>query len=202
VARGWRMNTLDYAIVGAAIFGSIYGVSRGVLRMATSAASLAAGVYFAMAYHSQGGAMAERALGNSVGSTAIAVLGYVAVFVIVFAGVETAGSILIRLMHIVHLSWADRLGGGVVGGVVACLFAGFGVLLMTAMLPPDTVLLRDSQLTPQVLAYNQVLLSYVPAEVRDAYQVRRDALVHYWTEHSIVPGLAPAPAPSSGMATK
>jgi membrane protein required for colicin V production len=196
------MNTLDYAIVGAAIFGSIYGVSRGVLRMATSAASLAAGVYFATAYHSAGGAMAERALGNSVGSMALAVLGYIVVFAIVFAGVETAGSILIRLMHIVHLSWADRLGGGVIGGAVASLFASFGVLLLTAILQPDAPLLRDSQLAPHVLAYNQVLLSYVPVEVRDAYQVRRDALVHYWVEHAIVPGLTPAPAPSAGIATK
>ena len=196
------MNALDYAIIGAVAFGALYGVSRGVLRMATSAASLIAGVYFASQYHAAGGSMAERVVGPSAGPAVIAVLGYIAVFAIVFAGVEAAGNILIRLLQIVHLNWADRLGGGVVGAAVASLIAGFGVVLLTAFLPSDSMLLRESQLAPHVLAYNRVLLGYVPAEVRDAYQVRRDALVRYWLEHSPLAGSAATPAPSPETPTK
>ncbi len=197
-----RMNTLDYAIVGATVFGALYGVSRGVLRMATSAASLVVGVYCAAQYHSAGGAMAQRILGPSAGSTVVAVLGYIAVFAIVFAGVEAAGNILIRLLHIVHMNWLDRLSGGLVGAAVASVMAGFGVLLLTAFLPQDSNLMRESTLAPQVLAYNQALTAYVPVEIRDAYEIRREELVRFWREHPIGAGSFASPAPSPGMATR
>ncbi len=196
------MNTLDYAIVGVTVFGALYGVSRGVLRMATSLASLVAGIYCAAQYHSTGGAMVERALGPSAGSTVIAVLGYIAVFAIVFAGVEAAGNILIRLLQIVHLNWADRLSGGLVGAAVAAVMAGFGMVMLTTFLPSDSMLMRESKLAPHVMAYNQALMAYVPAEIRDAYQVRRDALVRYWLEHSPGAGSPASAAPAPGVAAK
>src|ERR1700680_4385277 len=111
------MNGLDNAIVCVAIFGAVYGASRGVLRMVTSAPSLAAGVYFASLYHAAAGAKIEALVGPHgyhLGANVIAVLGYIAVFATVFAGVETAGNLLIRIFHAVHLNWADRLGGSVV----------------------------------------------------------------------------------------
>jgi uncharacterized membrane protein required for colicin V production len=196
------LHGLDYAIIGAAAFGALYGASRGVLRMVTSATSLVAAVYCAAQYHSAGAAIAQTALGPSVGSTVIAVLGYVAVFAIVFAGVEAAGNILIRLFQIVHLSWADRLGGGLLGSGVAVVIAGLGVLLLTA-LPSSGVqqLLRESMLAPHVLAYNHALVGYVPVEIRDAYQVRHDELIQYWLQHPIVPGTSASPAPTSAAAS-
>lgn len=196
------MNTLDYAIVGVTVFGALYGVSRGVLRMATSLASLVAGFYCAAQYHSAGGAMIQRALGPSVGSTIIAILGYLVVFAIVFAGIEAAGNILIRLLHIVHMNWIDRLGGALVGAAVAAVMAGFGLIILTTLLPSDSMLMRESQLAPHLMAYNQTLMAYVPAEIRDAYQVRRDAWVRYWQEHSPGAGAPVSAAPAPGVATR
>src|SRR5208283_5435877 len=96
------LNGLDY--VGIALFavGAIYGLQRGALRMVTSVVSLAAAVYFASLYYTRAGAIAEAQLGSShaVG----AVIGYVAIFALIFTAVEIAGSSAIRLMQIVHLS--------------------------------------------------------------------------------------------------
>jgi membrane protein required for colicin V production len=179
------MNLLDYAIVAMVVFGAVYGVSRGVLRMATSAASFVLGVYLASRYHGpvaeviQAQLFAAHPTMNPIVSE---VLAYIAVFAFVFAGVELAGSYVIQILHVVHLGWADRLSGAVVGAAVASVFAGLGILLMTALLPPDAPILRHSRAAPQVLAYNQALLDYVPSEVRDAYQVRRQELIRYWSE--------------------
>jgi membrane protein required for colicin V production len=189
------MNGLDYAIVAAAIFGAVYGVSRGVLRMATSAASLVAGVYLASVYHSAAAAAVIRAMGPSVGPTLGVAIGYVLVFAAVFAGIEVAGNIVIRLLHIVHLSWADRLAGGGLGAGVAAAFAGLGVLLLTALMPAGSPLLRESKLAPEILAYNRLLLEYVPGEIRDAYQARHDDLMRYWSGHA--PSRAAAGEPSA-----
>jgi len=176
------MNLLDFAIVGTAVFGAAYGVSRGVLRMATSAASVAAGVYVASIHHAAVGELLQNEIG--LHPPIAAVLGYVIVFAIIFSGVEAAGNILIRMLNVVHLNWADRLGGAAVGGGLAAVIAGLGITLLTAGLPTNTTILQNSRLAPQVLAYNQTLLDYMPTQIRDAYQVRRDELTRYWKEHS------------------
>jgi membrane protein required for colicin V production len=192
-----RMNGLDYVIVAAVIFGAVYGVSRGVLRMATSAASLVVGIYLASVYHSAAAAAAIRAMGPSIGPTLGVAIGYVLVFAVVFAGIEVAGSIVIRLLQTVHLSWADRLAGGGLGAGVAAVLAGLGVLLLTALMPSDSPLLRESKFAPDILAYNRLLLEYVPDEIRDAYQTRRDELMRYWSGHASTNGASGEPSASS-----
>lgn len=189
------MNGLDYAIVGVAVFGAVYGVSRGVLRMVTSATSLVAAVYFASSYHSTAGAFAQKEL--AISPAVGAAIGYVAVFGLVFVGVEIAGSILIRLLNVVHMSWVDRLGGGVVGAAVASVIAGLAVLLLTALLAADAPLLRESRLAPEALAYNRMLLAYIPVEVRDAYQLRHDELMRYWLARAQEAAASPTASPGA-----
>ena len=64
------------------------------------------------------------------------------------------------------------------------------------------MLMRESELAPHVMAYNQALMAYVPAEIRDAYQIRRDALVRYWLEHSPGAGSPASAAPAPGVAAR
>ena len=51
---------------------------------------------------------------------------------------------------------------------------------MTAALPPDPPLLRDSKLAPRVLGYNQVLMAYVPEQVKITYEEKREELYREW----------------------
>src|SRR5713101_6426185 len=102
------MNGLDYMAVALFAIGAIYGLQRGALRMVTSVVSLAAAVYFASLYYSKAGAFAETQMGSS--HTVGAVIGYVAVFALIFTAVEMIGSAAIRLLQIAHMSTLDRLG--------------------------------------------------------------------------------------------
>ena len=140
------LNGLDYAGIVLFAVGAIYGLQRGALRMVTSVVSLAAAVYFASLYYARAGAIAEAQLGSShaVG----AVIGYVAIFALIFTAVEIVGSSAIRLMQIVHLSPLDRLAGGLLGAGIAAVFAGLAVMMMAAVLPSDAAILRNSQLVP------------------------------------------------------
>src|SRR5260370_10399820 len=101
------MNGLDYLAVALFAIGAIYGLQRGALRMVTSVVSLAAAVYFASLYYSKAGAFAETQMGSS--HTVGAVIGYVAVFALIFTVVEMIGSSTLRLLQIAHLSVLDRL---------------------------------------------------------------------------------------------
>src|ERR1700678_1928923 len=118
------LNGFDYAALALFAIGAIYGLQRGALRMLTSVVALAAAIYCASFYYDKAGAFAETQLGSS--HTVGAVIGFVAVFALIFAAVELIGSSAIRLTQVVHLSPLDRLAGALLGAGGAGGFAGLG----------------------------------------------------------------------------
>ncbi len=173
-----QMNGLDYCAVALFGIGAIYGLQKGALRMVTSVVSLGAAVYFASLYYNKAGAFAESQMGSS--HTVASVIGYVAVFALIFTAVEMIGSAAIRLLQIAHMSTLDRLAGGLLGSAIAGVFAGLAVMLMAAVMPPNAELLRNSQLVPMLLAYNEMLVGYIPGEAKVSYERNRDDLMKYW----------------------
>ena len=186
------MNGLDYAILAIVGIGALSGLTRGALRMATSILALVLGIYAASVYYQRAAAIAHQDLATS--STMSAVIGYAAVFAIVFIAIEYAGGRVIRLAQIIHLNWIDRLAGGVLGASIGAILAGLVVVAMTAVLPPNPALLRDSKLAPRVLGYNQVLMAYVPAQVKITYEEKRAELYRQWVIKAESPTPSPAPA--------
>ncbi len=188
------LNGFDYVAIALFALGAIYGLQKGAFRMVTSVVSLVAAVYFASLYYNKAGSFAEAQLGSS--HTVGAIIGYVAVFALIFAAVEIIGSSAIRLMQIVHLSPLDRLAGALLGAGIAGVFAGLAVMLMAAMLPPDAALLRNSQLVPMLLAYNEMLVGYIPGDAKLEYERNRDDLMKYWVQNA-VKGASYAPSPAA-----
>jgi len=106
------------------------------------------------------------------------------------------GSAAIRLLQIAHMSTLDRLAGGLLGAAIAAVFAGLAVMLMAAVMPPDAPLLRNSQLVPMLLAYNEMLVGYIPGDTRLAYERNRDDLMKYWVQNA-TKGASSAPSPAA-----
>jgi uncharacterized membrane protein required for colicin V production len=198
------LNGFDYAAIALFSVGAIYGLQRGALRMVTSVVALAAAIYCASFYYDKAGAFAETQLGSS--HTVGVVIGFVAVFALIFAAVELIGSSAIRLTQVVHLSPLDRLAGALLGAGVAGVFAGLAVMLMAAVMPPDAGLLHNSQLVPMLLAYNEMLVGYIPGDAKLAYERNRDDLMKYWVQNAIKVAnsapVAPSPAASPSPSAK
>lgn len=169
--------------------------------MVTSVVSLAAGVCFASLYYEQAAALVHTGFGGN--PTVDAVGAYLALFAVAFAIVELLGASIIRLLHAVHLGWADRLAGSALGAAVAALLAGLAVTMLTALMPAGATMLERSRLAPKVLVYNSELVRYVPNEIKDAYESKRSQLMRYWMQaekgiyRRSVPPQAPATPPSS-----
>jgi membrane protein required for colicin V production len=191
-----EMNSLDFGIIAIVGLSALSGLSRGALRMATSILSLVLGIYAASIYYGRAAALAHKYLSTS--PTMSAVIGYAAVFLIVVVVIEYAGATVVRLAQIIHLSWIDRLAGGVMGAAIGVILAGFLVVGLTALLPPNPEVLRDSRLAPQVLGYNQVLKAYVPPEVKKSYEEKRAELYRQWVlkEHASDTNEGPEASPS------
>ncbi len=188
------LNGFDFVGVVLLAIGAIYGLQRGALSMVTSVVALAAAIYFASIYYNLAGAFAETKLGSS--HTVGAVVGYVVVFALIFSAVEIIGSFAIRLIHVVHMNPLDRLAGGLLGAAIAGVFGGLLVMLMAAVLPPDAALLRNSQLVPMLLAYNEMLVEYIPGDAKLAYERNRDDLMRFWVQNAMKDA-NPAPSPAA-----
>lgn len=187
------MNQLDLAILAVVALGAIYGLLRGVLRMATSIVALAAGVYLASIYYSRIAEFAQQLF--ALGPTAAAALGYVVVFAAVFAVIAVVGEVFTRVLHIVRLGWIDRLCGAAAGVAVSGAVVGLFLMILTAILPVDAAILRHSELAPIMLRYAETLIAYVPDEVKDAYRAKRDELWRLWLERA--PSASPSPSPGT-----
>ena len=175
------MNGLDYGIIALITIGALHGISQGALRMLTSVLALFGGIYFASIYYPRASVVFERQF--AISPATASVVGYLALFVVVFFIIHMAGTALMRLLHVVRMNWLDRLAGGAVGAAVAGVAAGLIVMLLAAVLPPDANVLRASQLSGRLLVYNRVLVNYIPPEVKEAYETKRADLMRYWLEN-------------------
>jgi len=182
------MNWLDYALIIIIGLSVVHGLSHGALRMLTSILSFALGIYGASMWHGHVGALAQSHLGTSPVTSDI--IGYVTIFLLVFAAVEIAGQRIIGLAQFVHLNLVDRLAGAVFGAMLGAIFAGLNIILLTTLLPPNYPLLQNSELAPKILSTDQNLLGYVPSQMRQMYQDKRDQLARFWNAQHNSPATA------------
>jgi membrane protein required for colicin V production len=186
------MNGLDYVILAIIALAALSGLSRGALRMATSILALALGIYAASVYYAKAAALAYQYLKTNLAVSDV--IGYVAIFLIVYIAIEYAGNRIIRLIQIIHLNWIDRLAGALLGASIGAILAGLIVVAMTAALPPNPPLLQNSKLAPRVLRYNEALMGYVPEQVKTTYEEKREELYRQWEVKDEGPDPAPSPA--------
>lgn len=190
-----NLNGLDYAIITVIGLGTIYGFSRGALRMVTSLLSLVGGLYAASLYHGAAANLAGREFG--AGAATARILGYVAVFVLVFLAIEIAGNIVIRLVQLVRMAWIDRLIGGAAGAALAAIALGFAIMALMVLLPARAEILKNSVLTPELLTWDNALLNCIPPELKAQYESRRAEFMTLWQAQARMRSeLSPEPSPS------
>jgi membrane protein required for colicin V production len=187
------MNGLDYLILAAIGLGAIFGSGRGILRIASSLIALVAAFYLAALYYQAVGGYLTRAF--SMRPETGAALGYIVIFLAVMVAVAWVGGTIAALIRAVHMSWADRLGGALVGAALGALVAGLIVVIATVTLPADAPAIRQSQLAPRLLDFSHDVAAFIPAQIRDAYDYRESQLITYWNQHRTA-----SPEPSSGPA--
>jgi membrane protein required for colicin V production len=189
------MNAFDFAVLAVVAFGAIHGLRNGLLTMVTSFVALVAALYLASVHYAETAAIIARQFGTN--PTLATVLGYVAVFLVVFIAVQFVGGMIVSVLTMASLGWIDRLAGGFLGGAIAAAVAGLAVMLLTTVLPANAALLRNSEAAPMLLAYDAMLVRYIPQEAKEAYQRNRDILIQAWIAEASKRASGNAPADSA-----
>ncbi|MGO9450854.1 MAG: CvpA family protein [Candidatus Binataceae bacterium] len=193
------MNAFDFVVIAIVVFGAIHGLRHGLLTMITSFIALIAALYEASIYYAEAAGVVGHLFGAN--PTLATIIGYLAVFFIVFLAVQFVGGTIVTLLHLASLGWVDRLAGGVLGASLAAAIAGLVVMLLTTVLPANAALLRDSQSAPILLAYDAALVRYIPEEAKQAYENNRDVLMRAWIAEAARAATQPQPAASPSAAS-
>ena len=188
------MNAFDVVVLAVVGFGALHGLRQGFLSMVTSFIALVASLYLASVHYGEAAQIIANQFATS--ATLAAVLGYIAVFLVVFAAVQFVGGMIVNLLRMASLGWVDRLAGAFLGAGIAAAVAGLALMLLTTVLPANAALLRDSQSAPILLQYNAALVRYIPDEARQAYERNREILMRAWIAEAAKSALNPSPSRS------
>ncbi len=153
------MNWLDIVLVIAIAISVLIGVKKGVIGIALTLAGLVLGVFLAGRYYSL--------LSQYLFFIPHAGLAKVAAFSIIFIGVMVVAAVLARLLGKaasgIMLGWANRLGGGVLGGILGAIFCG-AFLAMWVKFLGMTQAIAESRIAPILLNQFPRVLALLPGE--------------------------------------
>jgi len=171
------MNALDIVfliLIGASV---IYSLIRGLMREIFSFLAVILG-FFGAGY---GQSWAAEWLKGWVPQETLAqILGFAILFLLVALAVSLLGRLLSGIIHKGGLGWADRMGGAAFGLLKAVLLIAIILLVLTAFLPPQSELLRESKVSPAALAVARGLSFLVPEKFQDLYEQKERELKKYW----------------------
>lgn len=167
------MNQLDVIILVAMGGFAVYGIFKGMVRLMLGFFSLALGILLAAWLGAPFAATFEGLIDNA---TVRRLLASAILFFSAVVGCAVLAWLVRKALKPVDLLWADRAAGGVAGVGLAILLAASAMVPLTALLPPESVLIRDSRLAPHVLAISSFLKGLVPKELRDRYEDARQRM--------------------------
>lgn len=159
------MNWVDIIIIVILAIGLGKGLANGFVRGLFGLAALVLGIMIAAANYEQ---VAEILFSKlEVGAQGQAILGFLLVFVIVLILVSVVGRILSKALKLASLGWLDRLAGGLLGVVMACMFTSVLLLLVVmAGFQTNTGVAR-STVAPTVIRVMDTVVAFAPDKVRN-----------------------------------
>jgi uncharacterized membrane protein required for colicin V production len=145
------LNPYDILIVFILLVGAAWGFVRGLVRMALSLVVLYIAAVLAMTFYDNLGRLISYMASSPIYiSEAIAFLFIMAVLVIAFNAILRR---TYRDTELPGIRQIDQLGGMIIGFVIACLWIGFGILVLAFVL--GTPVTEEDSLRLNLIGYFQ-----------------------------------------------
>ena len=171
------MNLLDCLLLSILGFCLVRGIFRGLVKELSSIVGVLGGFYAAYTYHPQ----LARPLSHWIANTGyLHILSFLILFVVIYLLVSFAGAFIKHLMQIVLLGWVDRIGGGVFGATKGFLISTVVILMLTAFLPPNVAILRQSLISKYLMRASATMVKVVPDDMKQSFNQKMQELRKSW----------------------
>jgi uncharacterized membrane protein required for colicin V production len=173
------MNWLDGIFIAVLVIGALVGLWKGIIKLAFIFGGMILGILAASHWYVSLGS----AWGGSIGAN-IAAFFVIFIVITLIVGL-VVGRIVERRIRWSPLVWANRLGGTLIGLVIAGAICGFiimglgeivvlGVPGMSHIQQSIDTALKDSAMTPGILRYFTYLMGLLPSQ----FDAVREWLLH------------------------
>ena len=96
-------------------------------------------------------------------------ISFVLIFIVCIILASILGAMANRFLKVAGLSWADRLGGGLLGFLKGFILIAIIVMVLIAFLPADS-LLASSVTLPYVISGIKIMSSFIPEDIQTKYK--------------------------------
>jgi len=161
------MNWLDIVILVLIVISAFGGLGRGLIKTVLSLVGVIVGVLLAgQFYDTVGGWLGF--FGNEDIANA---LGFILILGVVMVAAEILGTVIKKMASFALLGWVDRLGGAILGALIAVIFISAGLAIWAKFFGSDTI--AESAIASFLLDKFPLVLGLLPAEfdsIKDFFQ--------------------------------
>lgn len=169
----------------------IYGMVKGMVRLALGFLGFAIGWFVAMRYCEPVADMLKKIVPSSgdKGFEGHRIAAFVLIFFVVLIGMGLLAWLITRALQAVKLGGLNRLAGGGLGLLVAILLICASTIPLLALVSPDGAIMKDSYLAPYAIAGGEYLKVLAPETLQKRFTETAKILMSATLS-------APTPAPA------
>ncbi len=171
------MNVLDIVLLVLAATAFLFGLWKGLARIAVGIAALVVAFLLASQYQDRLGA---RLMGMGVHETPARMAAYLLIFLATMVAGSLVGWGLSKLLKLALLGWADRLAGAALGLAGAVLAAAFVIHPIVSSSTWGRTLLGGSRLAPYVATVGDIVNRAAPADLSARYAAEIEEIRRIW----------------------
>jgi len=164
------MNIVDIVLAALCVWFAVSGVSRGLVRQLFSIGGLVAGHLAGIRFYGIAASTLKLTIQYND------VVGYLAVFLVVYLAFRLLGALIEGRIRASKLSWADRMAGMAAGLAKGALVSVLVVFLLVILLPGESRVLRQSKAAPYAISAGRWLAEVFPERIAESFREKAKAV--------------------------
>ncbi len=171
------MNFFDIIIIIILGFCVIRGVFRGLIKELSSIIGVLGGFYAAYSYYM----VLARPLSRWISNAAyLNILSFLIIFCGILIIISILGVIIKHVLNIAFLGWIDRICGTGFGIIKGILIASVLLITLTAFLPRNAPVIKNSMLAPHVTLISEKMAKVVSKDMKHNFTTKLAELKKAW----------------------
>ena len=171
------MNSFDIIVVVILSFCVIRGVFRGLIKELSSIIGVLGGYYFAYSYYMVLAKFLSRWISNT---SYLNILSFLIIFSGILILIGIIGVVIKYVLKIAYMGWIDRICGAGFGITKGILIVSVLLITLTAFLPRNTPVIKNSSLAPYVTMISENMAKIISPVMKRDFKSKITALKRTW----------------------
>jgi membrane protein required for colicin V production len=171
------MNIFDAVCITILGYCLVRGIFRGLIKELSSIVGVFGGFYAAYTYYMKVGKLFSSWISNTA---YLNILSFLIIFCAVFIIISIIGVIIKYLLNIAFLGWVDHICGAVFSTIKGILIVSMLLMILTAFLPKNTPLIKNSLLSPIIASVSGKMSKIVSKDMKREFVAKIEEYKKAW----------------------